>query len=304
MLNYSTYDIGVRGPLHWNFMFPKLEIPNALRFDGEPGGLTRAMIATPAAEGEIYLQGAHVTRWTPRGQRPVLFVSCRSMFAAGKAIRGGVPVIFPWFGPRSDGQPGPIHGIARIAEWTVESTELRPDGRVVIAFSLSTGEAALRFRVSMGAQLEMELEVRNPGPQPFTYEEGLHTYFAVGDISQVSITGLTGTTYIDKTDGFQRKVTGSEPLRIARETDQVHLNTAAACTIDDPAWKRRIVIEKSGSATTVVWNPWIAKAASLPDMAPDDWKEMICVETVNAGENAVQLAPGASHTMKASIRVE
>lgn len=285
-------------------MFPKLEIPNALLFQSEPGGLRRAVISTPAVEGEIYLQGAHITRWTPRAHRPVLFVSSRSMFASGKPIRGGIPVIFPWFGARSDGQPGPMHGIARISEWTVESTELRPDGTVVIAFSLSTAEAALRFRVSMGAQLEMELEVRNPGPQVLTYEEGLHTYFAVGDISQIAITGLAGTTYIDKTHGFQRKVTGSEPLRIARETDQVHLDTAAACTIDDPVWKRRIAIEKSGSATTVVWNPWIAKAASLPDMAPDDWKEMVCVETVNAAENAVHLAPGASHTMKAALRVE
>ena len=285
-------------------MHPNLEIPNALRFESEPGGLTRAVISTPAVEGEIYLQGAHITRWTPRGTQPVLFVSSRSMFAAGKPIRGGIPVIFPWFGPRSDGQPGPMHGVARISEWTVESTELRPDGTVLIVFALSTGEAALRFRVSMGAQLEMELEVRNSGQQALTFEEGLHTYFAVADISQVAISGLAGSTYIDKTDGFQRKVTGGEPLRIARETDQVHVNTAAACIIDDPASKRRIIIEKSGSDTTVVWNPWIAKAASLPDMAPDDWKEMVCVETVNAAENAVHLEPGASHTMKATVRLE
>jgi glucose-6-phosphate 1-epimerase len=282
------------------------DIPNALRFEEAPGGLTRAVISTPAADAELYLQGAHVTQWSPRGQRPVLFLSPRSLFAPGKPIRGGVPVIFPWFGPRGAGKPGPIHGFARILEWTVESTELRPDGNVAITLTLAPNDvtAHLRFRVIAGADLEMQLEVRNDAQEPLAYEEGLHTYFAIGDIQQVSVAGLAGTTYIDKTDSFQCKVTGGEPLRIARETDQVHLNTQATCVIHDPAWSRRIVIDKSGSDTTVVWNPWIEKTKTLSDMAPDDWQGMLCVETVNAAGNAIRLAAGATHTMTAKIRVE
>jgi glucose-6-phosphate 1-epimerase len=288
------------------------DIPNALRFEDAASGL-RAVISTPMAEAEIYLQGAHVTHWTPRGQRPVLFVSSKSVFAPGKAIRGGVPVIFPWFGPRSDGKPGPAHGFARTTEWTIEGTELRGDGKVEITFALAPNEISrglgyagfhLRYRVTVGSELEMRLETRNHGQEPLTFEEALHAYFAIGDINQASVSGLEGTTYIDKTDGFKRKKLGNEPLRIAKETDEVHLSTEATCVVHDPVWQRRITVEKSGSDSTVIWNPWIEKTKGMSDMAADDWMGMICVETANAADNAVHLPPGAARTMTTLIRVE
>jgi glucose-6-phosphate 1-epimerase len=290
----------------------QFEIQNAVLFESGQGGLVRAIISTPAVEGELYLHGGHVTRWTPRGQRPVLFLSSKSLFAPDKAIRGGVPVIFPWFGPRSDGKPGPMHGFARTQAWTVEETRLRDDGAVEVALALVPNSTSrdlgftdfhLRLHVIFGAVLEMELEARNQAPAPLVYEEALHTYFAISDIHQVAVSGLENTAYIDKPDGFQRKVQGDAPLRIAKETDQVHLSTTAACVIDDPEWNRHIIVEKSGSNTTVVWNPWIEKTKTLADMAPDEWQRMICVETVNAADDAVHLAPGATHTMKTSIRL-
>jgi glucose-6-phosphate 1-epimerase len=271
------------------------------------------VISTPAAEADLYLQGAHLANWTQRGQRPALFLSPQSLFAAGKAIRGGVPIIFPWFGARSDGKPGPAHGFARTSEWTVESTTQREDGRVEITLALSENDATrelfdgafrLRFRVTVGSELEMELETSNQGKTPFTFEDALHTYLAVGDVQRASIFGLENTTFIDKTDGFKRKKLGSEPMRIAKETDQVHLDTRAICTVWDPVWDRRITIEKSGSASTVIWNPWSEKSKGMSDMAADGWKQMLCVETANAADNAVLLAPGASHKLSAKIRVE
>lgn len=288
-------------------------IPDAVRFEDTPGGLTRAVISTRAAEAELYLQGAHLTHWTPRAQRPVLFVSSKSLFVPGKAIRGGVPVIFPWFGPRHDGKPGPDHGFARTAEWEVENTALLDDGQVEIALVLlPDGESRrlgysafqVRHRVGIGKELFMDLEVRNDRDEPLMFEEALHTYFAVGDIRQASLTGLEGTEYIDKTDGFARKKLGSEPFRIAKETDQVHVNTQAACVIHDPVWKRQIVIEKTGSDSTVVWNPWIDKAAAMSDMDANGWTRMLCVETANAGENAVRIMPGQSHRLTASVAIK
>ena len=288
-------------------------IDGALGFEDAPNGLTRAVIATPLAEAEIYLHGAHVTGWVPRGQRPVLFASSRSLYATGKPIRGGVPLVFPWFGPRGSGQAGPMHGFARIMEWTLAGSRLRPDGAVEIDLTLGPDDTTrelgfsdfqLTFQVAVGSQLEMALNVRNSSGAALPFEAAMHTYFAVGDIQQLAISGLEGTTYIDKTDGFQRKVQPVAPIRIAKETDQVHVNTTATCVIEDPAWQRRVVVEKNGSATTVVWNPWIEKTRTLADMAPEDWRGMLCVETANAGEDAVQLAPGASHRMSAAIRVE
>jgi len=260
----------------------------------------------------LYLQGAHLAHWTPRGQRPVLFLSSKSLFARGKAIRGGVPVIFPWFGARSDGSPGPQHGFARTMEWTVEGAALLDGGNVEITLALAPNDVTrslgypdfhLLYRVTIGSALELELETRN-GHEPLVFEQALHAYLAVGDVRQASVTGLEGTTFIDKTDGFKRKTLGTEPLRIAKETDQVHVNTTAACVVHDPVWNRLIVVEKTGSHSTVVWNPWIEKTKDMSDMAADGWRQMLCIETANAADNAVHLAPGASHKLTASIRVE
>jgi glucose-6-phosphate 1-epimerase len=291
----------------------QFDIPKAIRFEDGPGGLVRAVISKPAAEADLYLQGAHLAHWKPRGQRPMLYVSPKSLFAPGKAIRGGVPIIFPWFGSRGDGKPGPAHGFVRTSEWAMETARLHDDGRMEITLVLASDDATrglfdfafrLRFRVTLGSELEMELETRNDGSEPFTYEEALHTYFAIGDIRQVSVSGLEGATYIDKTDGFKRKKQDLELVRIAKETDQVHLNTAASCTIYDPVWNRRIIIEKSGSNSTVIWNPWMDKTQGMSDMAADGWKEMLCVETANAADNAVHLSPGASHRLAAQIRIK
>jgi glucose-6-phosphate 1-epimerase len=293
-------------------------IPGVLRFDETPGGLVRAVVTSLAAQAEIYLQGAHVARWTPRGQRPVLFLSERSEFLPGKAIRGGVPVIFPWFGPRGGGLPGPSHGFARTSIWTLEETAILENGSaetvpVTMLFSLAPdsvsrgfgyGDFHLRYRVTVSARLELELEVSHDGSEPFTYEEALHSYFAVGDITQVAVAGLAGTTYIDKVDGYRCKVQREEPLRFSGETDQVHLHTKAKCVVHDAGWERRIAIEKSGSASTVVWNPWAEKTLGLKDMDPDDWRGMVCVETANVADDAITLQPGATHTMRTIIRIE
>jgi len=195
----------------------------------------------------------------------------------------------------------------------MESARLREDERMEITLALASDDATrglfdsafrLRFRVTLGSELEMEIESRNDGGEPFTYEEALHTYFAVGDIRQVSVSGLEGTDYIDKTDGYKRKKQDYEHVRIAKETDQVHLGTAATCTINDPVWNRRITIEKSGSNSTVIWNPWMDKTKGMSDMAADGWQEMLCVETANAADNAVHLSPGASHRLAAKLRIE
>jgi len=283
-----------------------------ISFEPGPGGLLRSEISTSTAEAELYLQGAHLARWRPGGQQPVLYVSPKSLFSPGKAIRGGVPIIFPWFGNREGGKPGPAHGFARTAQWTLESSRELDDSKVEVMLGLRSddasrklfeGEFELRFRVTIGRELEMELETSNVGKEPFTFEEALHTYLAVGDVRKVSIQGLENTVYIDKTDAFLRKPQKGDAVRIGKETDSVYLNTRAVCVVSDPVWGREITVEKSGSDSTVIWNPWVEKTRGMADMAPDSWQGMICVETANAGENAVTLGPGGRHWMRARVRV-
>mgnify|MGYP005841810521 CR=1 FL=1 len=290
----------------------RLGIGSALVFETGQGGLVRAAMRSPAADAHVYLHGAHVTHYHPRGTAPVLFMSARSAFESGKPIRGGVPVIFPWFGPRKDDPSSPMHGLARLTGWSPAASRQLDNGAVELSLQLASGpetrrlwphDFCLRYIVRVGSALEMALEVANTSSRDFSFEEALHTYFAVGDVRQVQVRGLEGCDYLDKTDNFARKNQGDAPVNISAETDRVYLDTASACTIDDPALSRRIVIEKSGSGNSVVWNPWVAKAKAMPDFGDDEWPGMICVETCNVGPSAVQLPAGRTHRMSASIRV-
>jgi glucose-6-phosphate 1-epimerase len=284
-----------------------------VRFDACSGDLARINISTELAQATLYTHGAHLAHWQPRGHRPVLWMSARSNYQRGKPLRGGVPIIFPWFGPRAGDPAAPLHGLVRTMEWEVQSVARQNDGSVALWLSVASddatraawpGDFAVRFGVVVGATLSMTLEVTNRSPAAWSFEEGLHTYFAVGDVRQVGVEGLAGVTYIDKTDRMERKVQDAAPIRITGETDRVYLGTAAATDLTDPAWSRRIRIEKTSSSSTVVWNPWIAKAKAMPDFGDDEWPGMICVETVNAADDAVKLSPGATHRMGASISVK
>lgn len=286
-------------------------IPGVLAFDETSAGLIRAVITTPQATATVFLQGAHVAAWQPAGQKPVIFLSRKSELAPGKPIRGGVPIAFPWFAVRRDGKPGPSHGFARIQPWTLAFAALSGD-ELHLTFTLGPSDQGrefgfdgfrLAFRVTIGRALTMQLTVVNDANAPLVFEEALHTYFAVGDAHRTTVAGLDGATYLDKTEGFKPKVQQGL-VTFSGETDRMYPNTTAACVIDDAAGERRIRVEKSGSNTTVVWNPWVERAATLADMDDNEWREFVCCETVNAGANAVTLAPGASHTMEARISVE
>jgi glucose-6-phosphate 1-epimerase len=287
-------------------------IPGVLGFD-QHNGLIRANVTAPAASATVYLQGAHITHWQPTGQQPVLFLSRKSDFAAGKPIRGGVPIAFPWFAADSNptryqGKPGPSHGFARIQDWTLAFAAQAGD-ELHLTFTLGPTELSrqmgfdsfkLAFQLTIGRSLTMALTVANDSDKPLHFEEALHTYYAVVDVHEATVTGLESTPYIDKTDNFKVKPAANAPFTATAFTDRVYENTRATCVIHDVPGKRSIGIEKTNSNTTVVFNPW----KELPDMGPDEWHEMLAVETVNAGANAVTLAQGETHTMQAHVTVQ
>jgi len=240
-------------------------------------------------------------------------MSKQSLYRPGEPLRGGVPVIFPWFGPKPGDPAAPPHAFARRMTWEIQDVRTQ-DGQVTVVFSLAATPAShavfphdftLTYAVTIGSELSLALTVHNRSAAPFTYEQALHTYLAVGDVRQVSITGLAGATYLDNAPagGGSRVQQGPDPIRIQAETDRCYLNTAATCVVDDPALGRRISIAKQNSATTVVWNPWIDKSKKMPDFGDDEWPGMLCIETANARDNAVTLAAGATHTMTAVIKV-
>ncbi len=284
----------------------RLEIPGRVTFQDAQGELPTAEVRTPWSEAEVYLHGAHVAHFRKKGEPPLLFLSKMSRFEAGAPIRGGVPVIFPWFGPR-EGQPA--HGFARLKTWDLKEITLSADGSSSLHFRLpECPEAAgyppftADYVVTIGQELLLQLTVSNRAPdREFTFENCLHTYFAVGDITGVEVTGLHGASYLDSLDGSARKVDAEEVVRIAAEVDRLYVDTAAAVEIHDHEWQRRIRIAKEGSRSTVVWNPWIAKAQRLPDFGNEEYKEMMCVESGNVGPNRITLAPGQSSVLKVTL---
>jgi len=271
--------------------------------------MAEQIINTPIAQGSVLDHGAHVLSWTPEGHRPVIWLSQHALFEAGVAVRGGVPICFPWFGSGPSHDLSPAHGFARISHWRLVSVDEDPT-RSTVVHSLDEHEASrpafeYPYRavstVTFADSLAMSLEVTNTGAEPFDFEAALHTYLAVGDSTGVSIEGLSGDAYLDQVRDEHSVQDG--PVAIDGEVDRIYTSEAAVHIVD-PSLGRVITVEKSGSASTVVWNPWIDKAHRLPDFGDDEWRTMVCVETANIAPSVVHLEPGESHTMTARISVE
>ena len=281
------------------------EIPGRVALANGHGGLPKIDITSKNATAEIYLHGAHITGFQKKGEPPLLFMSRESAFAADKAIRGGVPICFPWFGGR-DGDVA--HGFARITPWELIKTAAAPDGTVTVRLRLPEIPTRAEWKglqaefiVTVSDELTMELHVTNASGRAFPFEGILHSYFAVGDISQVSITGLKGLQYIDKVDNFARKEETGDALRINSEVDRVFLNATGPVEIDDVKWRRKIRVEKTGSVSTVVWNPWIAKSRAMSDFGDEEYPGMVCVEAGNVGDNKITLAPGKTAALLVTL---
>ncbi len=232
-----------------------------LRFVEGSGGLVKAVIETDVCTGELYLHGAHVTHFQPSGHQPVLWMSDQSAYEAGTAIRGGVPICFPWFGPRTGHPKAPSHGFARTKAWDVATVSTRDDGAIELVLFTAIETFLLAFTVRFGEVLSMELQVTlSPdATSPVTFEEALHTYLAVDDIKAVKISGLEPASYIDKVDGGTSKMESGSAIRFEGECDRVYLETTSTCLLIDPGKKRTIEISKTHSHNTVIWNPWIKR---------------------------------------------
>jgi glucose-6-phosphate 1-epimerase len=287
-------------------------IAGVLDFVNTQGGLVKAAVSLDAVVGELYLQGAQVTAWRRRDERPVLFTSPKSAFASGRAIRGGIPIIFPWFGPNRRAPAAPQHGFARIATWQLDGVESAGRKSLTMTLSLTDDDVGTTiwpepfrtiYTVTFAQNLLLRLAVQNRARHPIVFEEALHTYFAISDIGDMAISGLAGTAYIDKTDAARRKPQTTDLVTITAETDRVYLDAPARCVIEDRGWRRRIVIEKDGAASTVVWNPWAEKAAAMADLGDPAWRGMVCVEAGNIADNQVLLPQNGEHRMSTAISV-
>ncbi len=282
-------------------------IKNQLSFREDASGLIVADIHNAHATASLCLQGAHLMTWQPKSQAvPVVWLSRDAKLAQGKSIRGGAPVCWPWFGAHATEASFPGHGYARTVPWRVIASGSEPNGATRLTLRLEESDktrtqwphaSRLDLAVTIGEILRMELTTENTGATDFVIGEALHTYLRISDIGAVRVKGLDGCDYWDKVGGSTLKKQSGD-IAFASETDRVYINTAAECVIEDDKLKRRIHIAKSGSLSTVVWTPWIEKANKMGDMGqPEGWREMVCVESVNAIENVVTVAAGTARSL-------
>jgi glucose-6-phosphate 1-epimerase len=295
-------------------------IPGIAKVCDGNGGMPRVQITSSLGEGEMYLHGAQVTSWKPHSREPqggddVLFLSSKSRWEDGQAIRGGIPVCFPWFRANVNDPQAPAHGVVRTKEWQLASiVENRNaengNGVTVSMFTESDertrrwwpGEFRLVHRVTFGAELSLELVCTNTGTTALRFEEALHTYNRVADVQDARVQGLDTVRFLDNTDGNKEKTQHGDVAIVSR-TDNAYLNTDHAVDLSDPKMNRGIRLTKANSLSTVVWNPWRDGAVKLHDLGDGEWTQFLCVEASNILGAAVNLAPGQEHSMTAVLSV-
>ncbi len=283
-------------------------IPGVVKVCEGHGGLPRVQITSTLVSAEMYLHGAQVTSWRPLGDDEVLFVSSKSQWQEGQAIRGGIPICFPWFRAKAGDAHAPAHGFARTRSWQLESIIEREKGVAVSMVTRSDEQSRrwwprefrLTHRVTFGPDLKLELICRNTGTTPLRFEEALHTYNRVADVEQVHLQGLDTVRFLDNTNANQEKIQIGD-VAIASQTDSAYVNTESAVDLLDPKMRRRIRLQKEDSLNTVVWNPWREGAAGLRDLGDGEWKQFLCVEASNILDSSVNLDPGQEHKMTAVL---
>ena len=280
-------------------------ISNVLTFEEPVPGMIAGVVSSRACQARFFLHGAHVTEFSPTGHDEVLFVSEQAVYCDGKAIRGGIPIRFPWFGSHPSASNAPAHGLARTRSWKLTEAVETQDG-VVVVLTTHIEPFDVTYRMEFESQLTVSLTATNTQSDPVDFEAALHSYFNVSDISQVEVTGLEQTPFLDQLTNESLAPTG-QAIRFSAETDRIYTTTseqsADPIRIIDRQAGRAITIERTSSRSVVVWNPWIDKSARMADFGNAEWKRMCCIETANIHPDQITLQPNASHTMKSIHRV-
>lgn len=284
-----------------------------LRFVEGKGGFVYAEINNAHAQARVSTYAGQVLSYRPHKQsEDLLFVSDNAYFEPGKAIKGGVPICWPWFGSHASDPALPAHGFVRNRQWQVTDSGPTEDGgtRLVLTApdnaetrALWPDRAELQLVIEVGAELTLSMRTRNLGEQPLTLTQALHTYFRVGDIASVALFGLEGRHYLDATDGYAEKQQEGA-LQVHGEVNRIYTDTSAKLLIQDASLGRNIHISSSGSHSAVVWNPWIDTAKAMGDLQDDDYQRMLCVETSNAGPDQIRIDAGKQYCLQASYRIE
>ncbi len=262
-------------------------------------------VQNSSATAKVALQGAHLFEYQRVGQEAILWLSEISDFEQGRAIRGGVPLCWPWFGFSED-KTLPQHGFARTTMWEFVGANEIDDSETTLLFRLSNSEQTLKIwnykfllelQITISKELKMELKTTNLDDKAFKISQALHTYFSVSHISEVAIKGLDKKPYLDALS-WQKEVQGGN-IRFEEEVDRVYQEVNNEIILVDK--NREIHIKNTNSASVVVWNPWIEKTSRMSAMKEDAYEHFVCIESANAFDDTRVIEPKQSHTLIAQI---
>lgn len=283
-----------------------MNLPSCITLTNEKPGCPILNIKHRLVTGRVALLGGHVMEWTPVGKKPVLYMSEAAVFEEGKPIRGGIPICWPWFGPR-EGLPS--HGCVRTRLWTLAEAKEGTDD-VHLKLTFESDEQTMKqwphafklvLDVKLGLSLRVDLSMVHLGTEPVEITGALHTYLTVGAIEKTTVLGLDGKDYHDTLDnGKLKDQTGD--VAFTSEVDRVY-RSRGDVTVQDDEWKRAITVSKRGSGATVVWNPWIEKSKRLDDLPDEAYHRFLCIEAANAGDDRIRLKPNGSHVLTTIIDV-
>lgn len=287
-------------------------IPNQLEVFTGRGNLAMIKVSNSSANAIISIYGAQMLSYQPVDQNEdLLFLSQQSEYAMGKAIRGGIPVCWPWFGPDPKGLQRPNHGFVRNHFWQLVKTEAVSDAetKISLLFNESLKKEntwrqpfMLMLDISIGTSLGLELKTFNTGDKPFSITQAFHSYFRIGNIKRIKILGLEDCDYFDKLDqGTQKSQVGT--ITVKQEVDRVYVDAVKDLHIVDPVFKRRIQITSPNTSTAVVWNPWSKTTKKMQDLANNDSQKFICVEAGNVAFDLIQIQPGKQHSLQAEFKI-
>ncbi len=278
-----------------------MNLPESVHLSGSDPSYPIFEINHPTCVARVAMHGAQVMSWRPAYEDEVLYLSPEAVFREGKAIRGGLPICWPWFNAHPTNTEMPSHGIARTRFWNFISASESNEG-VVLNFDMVDGIWSAAMTLKLSEALEVILETRNPNEIPIVISGALHPYFAVSDIEHVRIVNLDGADYLD-TVGEPTHRIQKGPLTFKGEVDSIYDSSSSVLLVDDLSG-RTLLIEKCGSPSTVVWNPWVEKSAALKDLPDDGYLKFCCIEAAIANDKAVIVMPGTSSILSMRISVE
>jgi len=263
-------------------------------------GFKYLSIENESATAKIAFQGAHIFHFQAKDKVPLLWVSDKSNFEDGKAIRGGVPICWPWFGEHPTNSSLPKHGFARISLWELDEVIDTNPAVTEVKMSLLGSELfdykfKLTVTFKIGKELKISLSTENLDERAFTISQALHTYFMIDSVENVKISGLEALEFTDFIDGT--KHIQDSFVSITKEVDRIYQNVNYPLSLVDA--NRYISIDSNGSNSSVVWNPWSSKCSQMDDMSVDSYKHFICIETTNTREDEKVIVQNSSHTLEA-----